>query len=351
MSFEWLTQYFTADNVCLGINAIALSVLYKVYSSKVRNYEAVQTARHFDIDKHLAEKLTEEYPNGTAVHAVIRGHVKALGKTLRSRHVPGASAVIQECCLTEHKMQWSPLSRFWSHTQREIQRVVNSVPFALVCNHKRGIVGVEVTDPLACEDLPLKCAYENFIPNREGLGGAFFSWLRGEQTKGIQEEEFLLEEGTLLSGFGSLVSDGVSVKLVPPGDGVGYYLTSLSHSALLSKLKSELGFLRFGCILFGGTAACLSIYIVYTWWRTRSARIQEAKDAQRKEELKNKRRKENREAVTNYPNCVVCLSHPVEVMLLECGHVCLCTDCAEQGLRYCPVCRAPIIRSVAAFLP
>ncbi|XP_064460703.1 mitochondrial ubiquitin ligase activator of NFKB 1-like [Ornithodoros turicata] len=351
MPFESFNQYITVDNVCLGINVVTLSVLYKIYRSKVKNCEAVQTARHFEIDKHLAQRLTEDYPNGTAVHAIIKGEVKAIGKSLKSRHVPGTSAVVQQCCLTEHKLQWSPLSRFWSHTQREIQRIVNAVPFALCTKHKSGDVAVEVVDPTDCEELPLKCVYDHFIPNSEGLGGAFFSWLRGEQTKGLQEEEFLLEEGTVLSGFGTLVSDGTSTKLVPPEDGVSYHITTLSHSALLSKLKSELAIIRIGCLIFGGTAAFLTFYILFTWWRARQARVQEEKDAIRKEEVRKERRKLNRETQSNHPACVVCLSHPVEVMLLECGHVCLCADCAEQALPSCPVCRAPIVRSVAAFLP
>ncbi|KAK8779406.1 hypothetical protein V5799_019254 [Amblyomma americanum] len=202
MPLDWLTQYLTLENVCLGVNVVTLSVIYKAYRNKVTNFEAVQTARQFDIDQHLASKLREEYPDGTAVHAVIRGHVKALGDTIKSRHMRHAKAVIQECCLTEHKIQWSPVSRFWSQTQREIQRILNFVPFGLVSRHSN--VMVEVVDPLECENVPVNCVYENFIPNREGLSGVFFGWLRGEQTKGIEEQEFLLEEGSALTAFGTL---------------------------------------------------------------------------------------------------------------------------------------------------
>lgn len=51
--------------------------------------------------------------------------------------------------------------------------------------------------------------------------------------------------------------------------------------------------------------------------------------------------------------CVVCLSHPVNRILLPCGHPCLCQLCStEQGLnklrRKCPECRTPI-REAANF--
>lgn len=350
MALDWLTQYVTLENVCLGINLVTFSAIYKVYRSKVKNFEAVQTARQFDIDGRLAAKLQEEYPNATAVHAVVRGHVKALGDTLKSRHLRGAKAVIQECCLTEHKIQWSPVSRFWSQTQREIQRMLNYVPFALASRHSSTMV--EVLDPLECENVPLNCVYENFIPNRDGLSGVFFGWLRGEQTKGIEEQEFLLEEGSVLTAFGSLsvAADG-SVKLIPPTDGVCYYLTQLSHPALVSKLRSELGVLRVTCLVLGCTAVGLSFYLLFSWWKTRQARAQRRKDSMRREEAKMQRRKLNRDSTSDHPCCVICRTNPVEVMILECGHVCLCTDCSEMVSGNCPMCRSPIKRSVAAFLP
>ncbi|CAN7977306.1 unnamed protein product, partial [Ixodes persulcatus] len=219
-----------------------------------------------------------------------------------------------------------------SHTQREIQRVINYVPFALASRHSGATV--EVVDPLECEDVPVQCVYENFVPNREGLSGVLFGWLRGEQTKGIEEQEMLLEEGATLTGFGTLATEKGTdaVRLIPPADGSCYYLTHLSHPALVSKLKSEVDVLRVACFVFGFTAAGLSVYILLSWWQRRQRRIQEMKDATRREEAKKERRKQTRDATvaSEYPNCVICLSNPVEVMMLECGHVCVCTDCAEQ---------------------
>ena len=46
--------------------------------------------------------------------------------------------------------------------------------------------------------------------------------------------------------------------------------------------------------------------------------------------------------------CVVCLDNKIDVILLECGHVCACSDCASL-LSSCPMCRAPIVRFVKMF--
>lgn len=40
------------------------------------------------------------------------------------------------------------------------------------------------------------------------------------------------------------------------------------------------------------------------------------------------------------PDCVVCLAAPRDVILLECGHICLCEGCAKQ-IDACPLCRKP----------
>lgn len=48
--------------------------------------------------------------------------------------------------------------------------------------------------------------------------------------------------------------------------------------------------------------------------------------------------------------CVVCRSNPREIILLDCGHVCLCEDCSEGITGGCPMCRAPIRVKNAAYI-
>lgn len=98
----------------------------------------------------------------------------------------------------------------------------------------------------------------------------------------------------------------------------------------------------------------LSAYRIYTNYRRQR---QHRTDFMRRDELRRKRRKEAREAdavgsLSGTPQCVVCLTNAVEVLLLECGHLCLCTDCCEQITdNICPICRCRVVRQVAAYLP
>lgn len=51
--------------------------------------------------------------------------------------------------------------------------------------------------------------------------------------------------------------------------------------------------------------------------------------------------------------CVVCLTNEREVVLLNCGHVCVCGDCAFAlpEPKKCPVCRERVERFVTTFTP
>ena len=48
--------------------------------------------------------------------------------------------------------------------------------------------------------------------------------------------------------------------------------------------------------------------------------------------------------------CVVCRTNPREIILLPCGHVCLCEDCADDINNDCPICRALIVEKRAAYI-
>ena len=51
--------------------------------------------------------------------------------------------------------------------------------------------------------------------------------------------------------------------------------------------------------------------------------------------------------------CVVCLSENREVILMNCGHVCVCAGCAMEIMAtrpLCPICRATIDRVAPAFI-
>ncbi|KAJ7334345.1 E3 ubiquitin-protein ligase lrsam1 [Desmophyllum pertusum] len=47
--------------------------------------------------------------------------------------------------------------------------------------------------------------------------------------------------------------------------------------------------------------------------------------------------------------CVICMDHRSDVVLLNCGHVCCCFNCSSS-LSSCPICRHPVVQRVRIFL-
>ncbi|OQR77409.1 mitochondrial ubiquitin ligase activator of nfkb 1-like [Tropilaelaps mercedesae] len=351
-------NFLTADTVCFVINAATLGILQRVYNSKYNNYEAVKTARQLEISERLSTTLLDDYPNGTCAHAVIRGAIKATGTPLRSRLAQGQQGVVQRVMVIEHKMKWNPISRFWTHQERVIQDRMDCTQFVLTSlSTKNSRASVEVPNPMESACLPLKVVHDEFTPSKEGFGRSFFGWLEGEQPQGIQEQEYLLQEGTIVTGFGTLVTDGTgSVALVAPKD-AQLMLTTETHAKLTEQLSRECRWVRYGCIFFGITCTALASYMAYRIYNNYRRRKQHRTDSMRRDELRRNRRREARNAhgvdsLSGTPQCVVCLTNTVEVLLLECGHLCLCTDCCDQlSDNLCPICRSMIIRQVAAYLP
>ena len=46
--------------------------------------------------------------------------------------------------------------------------------------------------------------------------------------------------------------------------------------------------------------------------------------------------------------CNICMSNPIDCLILECGHMATCLTCAKS-LSKCPICRKQIVRIVKAF--
>lgn len=56
------------------------------------------------------------------------------------------------------------------------------------------------------------------------------------------------------------------------------------------------------------------------------------------------------EGLNEFQICTICLLNPREVILLNCGHVCVCADCCLKLNQKCPVCRSTIISTHPAFI-
>lgn len=340
--------------VALGVDVAIFSVLYKLYRQRSENARSLKEAPVLDINSQLPNKI--EKSGNVIPYAVVSGAVKATTTPLKSQFLPHIKGVIREKVTRERKIRWSPMLRLWSTVEDDIQRSLNSVPFVL---SNRGWLlmspaVVEVVDPLIAEKFSLPTVYDEFISHQDTLGEAVVGWFRGERTTGIQEIERMLCEGSVLTGVGELVLENDKIKLQPPSTpGLSYFLTSLSIDSLIKKIDEDVRTFRILTLIFGCVGACLLTYIVATIYQAKKRKWDLQKHQKQIDEARKQRRLLNPSSSeeNNHPVCVICLTNSVEVVILECGHACLCLFCSERINGKCPVCRSRVDRIVTAFLP
>lgn len=330
---------YIVEIVALGIDSLVLITSLRQYYKKSSSVSMISAAPTLTVDKKLKEVLKSQ-PDAKLPYIAIRGAVKSLGVPITSSNNSKVSGVIQSLKIKEHVVQRSS-SGFWSDSERTIHEVHNVIPFGL---ESKGVV-VEVIDPLVAECLDMEVISDTFTPTVPSMMDHIWGFFSGFRQRGVQSTEKMLREGTVMTGIGEIVceQDG-SFKLQPPSNGGLYYLTTLPVSSLLKKLESSkknYGLLTLVCTAIG---VVLAGVILRKYLKQRKL----LKDEEERRNLRDKTRKINRRSTRNTDNltenqiCVVCKSNPIEMILLPCGHVCLCEDCAEDITSHCPICRAAI---------
>lgn len=343
----------------LGVDIIVFSVFYGLYKHRSECVKSLKKAECFEIDNELQNKVAS---NGNIIpYAVISGTVKALGTPLRSQYISHLRGVIREKIVKERKVRWSPILRLWNTVENVVQHSHNTTPFALWSNTGlfKKQTSVEVLNPLSADQLVLSRVYDEYAVHDDNIGDAVIGFFRGERTTGIQEIENFLSEGTILTGIGELIVDNGKLQMKPPQNGLTYFLTTHSLESLIKKLNDEAKFYKISAFVVGAVGLITIFYIVKRGYSC----IKEKYDLAQMKKLM-KKSKELREIAeakrastsanssnTSGPMCVVCLTTPVQMIVLECGHACLCMNCSPRIYYCCPVCRGKITRLVPAYLP
>ena len=175
----------------------------------------------------------------------------------------------------------------------------------------------------------------------------------GDMQKGVQTTELMLTSGTNLTAVGELVCGPGGVKIQPPSDGRPFYLVRNSLASLIKEVEGERTVLKVFLGIFSGVGAFILAWSAVKYYqKTKESRTARA-NRERLETLRTERRERGgREDVPEPLQCVVCLAAEREV-ILDCGHVCVCADCADTLLSQdlnCPVCRASIQTVRPAFV-
>ena len=175
--------------------------------------------------------------------------------------------------------------------------------------------------------------------------------------KGIQEREEMLVVGTSLMGIGEIFMNDGKLYLRPPqSEGQKYFLTKLTKNQLVKQLRSQGNTIRIFAFIFGGLAAGLLIFVIYKVAKQYLEKRKKRQDFEAILQASLRRRAQARDDnrnITQDDTCVICLTNPREVITLECGHIAMCSDCAQAlpSPNTCPVCRESIERFLPVYRP
>ena len=240
--------------------------------------------------------------------------------------------------LTLYKMLMIFLIR--ADNSRTVSSKYHVEPFSLT--DKKRHIKVGVCNPSDAEELELTTIYDRYEPTVTSLAQGVFDIVAGERVKGIQTIEQMLFADTNLTGVGKLIlSERGTLKLCPPSEsGFKYILTTdLIDSVVQTRKRYARNWKIVAIIFFAVGGACASYWIYKNY-------ILRYLENRRYEQLLrdlDENNEEDRDTI-----CTVCLDNQRDVVLLPCGHVCSCRQCADL-VNNCPICRTHIERSVPIF--
>lgn len=337
---------YLAESVALGIDSLILVGCIKRYYKNKNAMALIQGAPYLEINKDLKE-IVDTHPERKLSYVAIRGTVKPLGNPIISNSNPNISGVVQLLRIKEHVIQRSTAG-FWADSERVIQEVHNVMPFSL---ETKGIL-IEICEPLAADVLDMDVISDNFHPTVPSVIDHIWSFFAGVRQRGVQSTEKMLRTGTVITGIGELVTgkDG-QLKLQPPSHGGPFYLTNMRVTSLIKKLNGSKRNYRLLCILFGSIGLILTGLIIRKYLKLKGEKDEAERQKLQLELSRRKRRREIRDDdLPENQICVVCRENPKEIILLPCGHVCLCEDCAVDITESCPICRTHIEKKNVAYV-
>uniref|UniRef100_A0A1B0A2J7 RING-type E3 ubiquitin transferase n=1 Tax=Glossina pallidipes TaxID=7398 RepID=A0A1B0A2J7_GLOPL len=335
---------FVHEGLALSVDLLILGLCVREYVSYKKNVNLLRKAPQLPLDNDL-KRYVGKQKDQKVPYAVIRGTVTPIGVPMRSVMSPSVTGVLQVIKLSEHRIARG-FAGFWTEQRKLIHVSSNEMPFELRSNE----AGVEIIDALSAAVLDLDIVYDNYEPSSLSFFDHVFGFFSGVRQKGLQTTEEVLRDGSFITAVGELEMDGKVLRLQPSPLGP-LFLTTATKSTLIKKFEEAKSSMLFKIFVCGAISAVLisiigrKLYVKKKQERD-DRRIREALEKERK-----KRRARSRpQDLPRDQLCVVCTTNPKEVIILPCGHVCMCEDCSEKIKQTCPVCRGPINTRSAAFI-
>lgn len=330
---------YLGELITLGIDSIIFGICLRQYFHCKHAISAIENVEVREVGADLANLFDNN--SDKAKYVAVRGIVKPIGKPLTGINGKYISAVIQKLKIKEHVVVRTTTG-FWSDQKRAIYKIYNTVPFGL----QRGSYSVEILEPLSADILDLEVVSDTFEPSTPTFIDHLWGFFTGIRQRGLQSTEELLREGAVMTGIGELSKSTTNPKqfqLQPPQDGTPFYLTSMSINSLIRKLDDRKKTYQMLCLMFGMIGIAIGGIILRHYWKERKIQKFAATRKERRQRLREKNLRDDQQ-------CIVCSTNPREVILLPCGHVCLCEDCSDDITNDCPICRTPINQKAAAYI-
>ncbi|XP_023166671.1 mitochondrial E3 ubiquitin protein ligase 1 [Drosophila hydei] len=335
---------FVHEAVALGVDILILGLCVREYVNYKTTARVLKEAPQYNIDGEL-KNIVSRQRDKKIPYAVIRGTVAPIGVPLRSSFVPSVSGVLQIVKLHEHRVMRA-FAGFWAEQRKMLHESINEMPFEL----RNQSHGVEIIDAMSAAVLDVDVVYDNYESTSLSFFDHIFGFFTGVRQKGLQTTEQVLRDGSFLTAIGELEMDGETLRMQPSKQGP-LFLTTATKSTLIKRFEDAKSSMLFKIVLCSSISMVLLGLIVRKMYRKKKQEHEEAKIRKRLEVERRERRARNRpHTLTQDQLCVVCSTNPKEIILLPCGHVCLCEDCAQKIDITCPVCRSKIDSKAAAFI-
>ncbi|XP_011170586.1 mitochondrial E3 ubiquitin protein ligase 1 [Solenopsis invicta] len=340
-------EYFS-EIFLFGIDTIVFTICLKQFIYYKNAIKAIKNVELHDIGTDL-ESLLDKSSNNKVDYIAIRGIVKPLRESLQSINKKDVTGVIQKLSVREHVVARTSAG-YWSDQKRTIQQVYHTVPFVL----RNKWYSVEITDPLSADILDLDIISDNFQPSAPTITDHVWGFFTGVRQRGIQSTEKMLREDSIITAIGELSkseSESNYLTLQPPLNGSPFYITSMSITSLIRKLDDRKKIYRIFCLMSGTIGLVLGGIMVRRYWKNKQEQrladqLRQSLEISRQERRQRVRDRDLREDQI----CVVCNTNAREIILLPCGHVCICEDCSVSINNNCPICRTQIVERAAAYI-
>nr|XP_036671753.1 mitochondrial E3 ubiquitin protein ligase 1-like [Drosophila suzukii] len=326
------------DCIAVGIDLILLGFCVREYVHCKRASHMLRSAPQYKIDEKL-KTLVERQPGKKIPYAVIRGTVISIGDPLQSS--PSVSGVLQIVKLHEHRIIRG-ITGLWKDHHQLLHESTNEMPFEL----RNQEHSVQIVDTLRASFLDVDTVYDNFEPSSLSVLDYIYGFFSGARQKGFQTTEVVLGKGSFLTAIGELEMDGDTLLMKPSQQGP-ILLTTATKSTLIKRLEDANRSIILKLLVCSTISVILIAFVSRKIYRMIKIKAEEVTISNR---LRTERRRNLPDNLSKDQICVVCSTNPKEIILLPCGHVCLCEDCAQKISKSCPVCRGKIASKAAAFI-